>query len=121
MFNLLKEISKVLSQGMLSNSIFCQYLAQHSLEMIHKQFLQSKIYHQINDSIHANSEAHTSGNMIDEVKGILSCWGKIAPKKLKVEIISIIHDIRYIHRKFDHRKYKSEEINNKLLFFFTYK
>lgn len=43
--------------------------------MIHKQFLQSKIYHQMDDSIHANSEEDTLENMIDEVKRILSCWG----------------------------------------------
>lgn len=57
-----------------NNSILYPYFVQQSLEIICKQFPQSKIYYYMDD-IMTDSEADTLEKIIDEVKRIFPCCG----------------------------------------------
>ena len=50
---------KVLPQGMLNSPTLCQYFVQQPLEIIHKQFPESIIYHYMDDILLADSDADT--------------------------------------------------------------
>jgi hypothetical protein len=73
---------KVLPQGMLNSPTLCCYFAQQLLEIIHKQFLQSIIYHYMGDILMADSDKGVLENMFKETQIILPCWAlKIAAEK----------------------------------------
>ena len=62
----------------------CQYFVQQPLEIICKQFPQSKIYQYMDDILLADSDADTLGKTFDEVKRILPCQGrKLLLKKMQ--------------------------------------
>jgi hypothetical protein len=84
---------EVLPQGMSNSHTMCQYFVQELLEIICNQFLQSIIYHYMNDILMIDSDSDNLEKMFDEVKRILPCWGsQIAPEKekYKEEMLSII-------------------------------
>ncbi|KAL6035037.1 hypothetical protein STEG23_037457 [Scotinomys teguina] len=54
------------------------------LEVIHKKFPKSIIYHYMDDILLADSNADTLERLFEEVKKILPCWGlQIAPEKIQ--------------------------------------
>ena len=66
------------------------YFMQQPVEIIHRQFPQSIIYHYI-DILLADSDADTLEKMFSETKRISPCWGlQIASEKSRVEIWVIL-------------------------------
>lgn len=53
---------KIILEGMLNNPALCQYFVHQLLEIVHNQFLQSLIYHNMDDILLANSDAETLEN-----------------------------------------------------------
>jgi hypothetical protein len=53
---------------MLSSPNLCQYYVEQPMEMIRKQFLQSIIYHYMDDILLTDSEINVLERMFDEVK-----------------------------------------------------
>ena len=64
---------KVLPQGMLSSPTLCQYFVQQPVEMIHKQFPKSIIYHYMDDILLANSVEDVFEDMFKVTQRILLC------------------------------------------------
>jgi hypothetical protein len=65
---------------MLNSPTLFQYFVQHPLEMIHKQFLHSIIYHYIDDILMADAYITILKRIFDKVKQTnkqnpLTCWG----------------------------------------------
>ena len=53
---------------MLNSPTLCQYFVQQPLEMIHKQFPQSIIYHYMDDILLADPDINIVESMFDEAK-----------------------------------------------------
>ena len=76
---------------MLNSPTLCQYFVSQSLEMIHKQFPESIVYHYMDDILLSDSNVDILERMFEKVKKNLPSWGlQIAPEKYKEEILSII-------------------------------
>lgn len=85
---------------MLNSPTLCQYFVQQPLEIIHKQFPQSIIYHYMDDILLADSDKDVLENMFKMTQRILPCWGlQIAPEK-----IQRVHSINYLGYKISQQK-----------------
>lgn len=74
---------KVLPLGILNSSTLCQYFVKQLLEIICKQFPQSKIYHYIDDMSLSHSDEDTLGIMFDKVNRVYCFWGlQIVPERV---------------------------------------
>ena len=76
---------------MLNSLTLYQCFVSQPLEITHKQFSKSIIYHYIDDILLSDSNADTLERMCEEVKKLLPKWGlKLLLKKYKEEILSVI-------------------------------
>ena len=75
---------KMLPQGILNSPTLCQYFVQQPLEIIHKQFPESIIYHYMDDTLLADSGTNTLEKMFKKTQSILPCWRlQIGSEKLQ--------------------------------------
>ena len=73
----------ILPQGMLNSPTLSHYFVNKPLEIIHKQFPKSIIYHYMDDILLSDSNKDTLESMFEEVKKVLPRWGlQIAPEKI---------------------------------------
>jgi hypothetical protein len=76
---------KILPQRVLNSPTLCQYFIQQPVEMIHKQFPKSIIYHYMDNILLTDPNITTMERLFDEMKKkkCLLCWRfQIAPEKI---------------------------------------
>ena len=66
---------------MLNYPTLCQYFINQPLEVGHKQFLQSIIYHYIDDTLIAASDINILEKIFAEAQQILNQWRLQIPSK----------------------------------------
>lgn len=66
---------RVLPQGMLNSPTLCQHFNQQPLDIICKKFLQSPVYHYMDDILSSDSNKETVECMFELVKEVLPHWG----------------------------------------------